>query len=307
MKIAFAGTPEFAAVALEALHGAGHEIALVLTQPDRPRGRGLHALPSAVKTLALKLGLDVQQPASLKGDDVVSSLTRCSPEALVVAAYGLIVPRAVLSVPRRGGINIHASLLPRWRGAAPIQRALLAGDEETGISIMQMDEGLDTGPVLLQEPVAITPDDTAQSLHDRLAVLGADLIVRALAAPLQARAQDESRATYAAKIAKNEARIDWNAPAQAIDRTIRAFNPAPGALSSYGGLPLKIWRATPVSAAHAVPGVVLQADASGLLVGCGAGTATRLLELQRAGGKRLSASAFVAGSAIAAGDRLGGA
>ena len=307
MKIAFAGTPEFAAIALEALHGAGHEIALVLTQPDRPRGRGLHALPSAVKTLALKLGLEVQQPDSLKGDDVANSLTRCSPEALIVAAYGLIVPRALLSVPRRGGINIHASLLPRWRGAAPIQRALLAGDRETGISIMQMDEGLDTGPVLLQQSVAITPEETAQSLHDRLAVLGADLIVRALAAPLQPRAQDESRVTYAAKIAKNEAHIDWNEPAEAIDRKIRAFNPVPGALSSYGGLRLKIWRASPAAPTHAEPGVVLQADAGGVTVACGAGTAIRLLELQRAGGKRLTASAFVAGSAITVGELLGGA
>ncbi|HUP94326.1 MAG TPA: methionyl-tRNA formyltransferase [Burkholderiales bacterium] len=305
MKLAFAGTPEFAAVALEALHGAGHEIALVLTQPDRPRGRGLQPLPSAVKSLALELGLEVQQPIGLKSDDVVTTLARCAPEALVVAAYGLIVPRAVLAVPPRGGINIHASLLPRWRGAAPIQRALLAGDQETGISIMQMDEGLDTGPVLLQQSIAITPEDTAQSLHDRLASLGADLAVRALDTPFEARAQDESRATYAAKISKHEARIDWNEPAPAIDRKIRAFNPTPGAVSSYGGLPLKIWRATPVAATHVAPGVVSHMDANGIAVACGGGTAIRLLELQRAGGKRLSASAFVAGSAIAVGERLG--
>jgi methionyl-tRNA formyltransferase len=306
MKIAFAGTPEFAAVALEALHGAGHEIVLVLTQPDRPRGRGLQSQPSAVKSLARKLGLDVQQPVSLKSDDVVTTLTRCAPEALVVAAYGLIVPRAVLVLPPRGGINIHASLLPRWRGAAPIQRALLAGDEETGISIMQMDEGLDTGPVLLQQSIAITPEDTAQTLHDRLASLGAGLVVRALDAPLEARAQDGSRATYAAKISKHEARIDWNEPAPAIDRKIRAFNPAPGAVSSYGGLPLKIWRARPAPTTDVAPGVVSHVDPTGITVGCGAGTAIRLLELQRAGGKRLGASAFAAGSAIAVGERLGG-
>ena len=307
MKRAFAGTPEFAAVALEALHRVGHEIALVLTQPDRPRGRGLQPLPSAVKSLALKLGLEVQQPAGLKSDDVVTTLARCAPEALVVAAYGLIVPRAVLAVPPRGGINIHASLLPRWRGAAPIQRALLAGDHETGISIMQMDEGLDTGPVLLQQAIAITPEDTAQSLHDRLAVLGADLAVRALDTPFEARAQDETRATYAAKISKHEAQIDWNEPAPAIDRKIRAFNPTPGAVSSYGGLPLKIWRATPVAATYGAPGVISHIDANGITVACGGDTAIRLLELQRAGGRRLGAPAFVAGSAIAVGDRLGGA
>ena len=306
MKLAFAGTPEFAAVALEALHGAGHEIALVLTQPDRPRGRGLQPLPSAVKSLALKLGLEVQQPIGLKSDDVVMTLARCAPEALVVAAYGLIVPRAVLAVPRRGGINIHASLLPRWRGAAPIQRALLAGDAETGISIMQMDEGLDTGPVLLQQSIAITPEDTAQSLHDRLASLGADLVLRALDTRFEARAQDDSRATYAAKISKHEALIDWNEPAPAIDRKIRAFNPTPGAVSSYGGLPLKIWRATPVAPTDDAPGVISHIDANGITVGCGEGTAIRLFELQRAGGRRLSALAFVAGSAIAVGERLGG-
>lgn len=306
MRLAFAGTPEFAAVALRALHGAGHDIALVYTQPDRPRGRGLQPLPSAVKALAQQLGLEVRQPASLRNEVEVNALARAAPEAFVVAAYGLIVPRAVLALPRRGGINIHASLLPRWRGAAPIQRALLAGDAQTGISIMQMDEGLDTGPVLLQEPISIGPEDTAQTLHDRLAALGAALIVRALEAPTSAQPQNEALATYAAKIDRAEARISWSDGAQTIDRKIRAFNPVPGASTSYSGALLKIWRAAPIERAKAAPGIVAHADAGGIVVGCGIG-AIRLLELQRAGGKRLSAAAFLSGCPMHAGERLGDA
>jgi methionyl-tRNA formyltransferase len=305
MKIAFAGTPEFAAVPLRALHAAGHEIALVLTQPDRPRGRGLHPLPSAVKVLALELGLHVEQPQNLKEPDLLEALTRLAPEALVVAAYGLIVPSPVLAVPRRGGINIHASLLPRWRGAAPIQRALLAGDTRTGISIMQMDRGLDTGPVLLQEEITIGPADTAQTLHDRLAALGARLIVRALEATLQPQPQDEALATYAAKIDKKEAGIDWREPAQVINRKIRAFNPVPGAASVYKHEVLKIWRAEPVESSESRAGIVTRIDANGIVVGCGGGTAIRLLELQRAGGKRLAAAAFLAGCPMTPGERLG--
>ena len=195
MRLAFAGTPPFAAAALRAVHEAGHDIALVLTQPDRPAGRGLKTLPSAVKQLAQTLGLPVEQPQTLKDERAVATLRASAPEALIVAAYGLILPPSVLAVPARGCLNIHASRLPRWRGAAPIQRAILAGDAQTGISIMQMDAGLDTGPVLLKEAIAIEPHDTAQTLHDRLAALGARLIVAALEAPRPARAQDEAQAT----------------------------------------------------------------------------------------------------------------
>src|SRR4051812_35460974 len=202
MKLVFAGTPDFAATALRALRRAGHEIALVLTQPDRPAGRGLQPAPSAVKRLASDLGIPVRQPATLKDEAIRSELRAIAPDAMIVAAYGLIVPQVVLDMPKRGCINIHASLLPRWRGAAPIQRAILAGDAQTGVSIMQMDAGLDTGAVLLEEAIAISPDDTAQTLHDRLADLGAGLIVDALARECAPVAQDASRATYAAKLDK---------------------------------------------------------------------------------------------------------
>ena len=233
MKIIFAGTPVFAAVALSALHQAGHEIALVLSQPDRPAGRGLQPMTSAVKRLAQELAIPVAQPPTLREPAAAAELARIAPRAIVVAAYGLIVPPNVLAIPALGCINIHASLLPRWRGAAPIQRALLAGDSETGISIMQMDAGLDTGPVLMQEAIAITPEDTAQTLHDRLAALGGRLIVRALEGPAQPSPQDETRATYAAKIDKREAQIDWREPAGTIERKVRAFNPVPGAATSF--------------------------------------------------------------------------
>ena len=201
----------------------------MLTQPDRPAGRGLQPLTSAVKRLAQELAIPVQQPATLKDPAVAAELTRIGPRVIVVAAYGLIVPPDVLAMPPLGCINIHASLLPRWRGAAPIQRAILAGDAETGISIMQMDAGLDTGPVLLEEAIEIAQEDTAQTLHDRLAALGGRLIVRALEEPCPPQPQDEARATYAAKIDKREAQIDWREPADLIERKVRAFNPVPGA------------------------------------------------------------------------------
>jgi methionyl-tRNA formyltransferase len=237
MKLVFAGTPEFAAAALRALHEAGHHIALVLTQPDRPAGRGLKTQPSAVKRLAEELGLGVQQPQTLKDERMLEALRHSNPDAMIVAAYGLILPPAVLAIPARGCVNIHASLLPRWRGAAPIQRALLAGDARTGISIMQMDAGLDTGPVLLQEAIAIEPHDTAQTLHDRLASLGSRLIVEALAAPRTPVPQDDAQATYAPKLDRNEARLDWTEPASSIDRKVRAFNPAPGAWTTWRDSP----------------------------------------------------------------------
>jgi methionyl-tRNA formyltransferase len=305
MNLVFAGTPEFAAVALDALLGAGHAIALVLTQPDRPTGRGLKTRPSAVKRLALRHGLAVAQPPTLAEENAVNAIAHVEPDAVVVAAYGLILPQAVLDIPRLGGINIHASLLPRWRGAAPIQRALLAGDAATGITIMQMNTGLDTGGILLQEALPIAAADTSQSLHDKLAELGARLIVRALAAPLTARAQDESRATYAAKIDKREARIDWNESAEIIDRKVRAFNPVPGAFSSLNGTSIKIWRAEVERGVTAQPGTVYAAAPADIVVACGV-DGLRLLEVQRAGGRRLPTSAFIAGFEVARGARFGG-
>jgi methionyl-tRNA formyltransferase len=305
MKLVFAGTPEFAAPALRALHEAGHQIALVLTQPDRPAGRGLKTMPSPVKQLAEELRLSVQQPPSLKDAAILEMLRQVSPDVMVVAAYGLILPPGVLAVPARGCLNIHASLLPRWRGAAPIQRAILAGDARTGISIMQMEPGLDTGPVLLQEAVAIEPHDNAQTLHDRLAALGARLIVEALQTPRTPVAQDDSQATYAPKLAKNEARLDWAERAETIDRKVRAFNPAPGAWTTYRGSPLKIWRASVGESVKALPGTVCGASGGTITVAAGEGTSVELVELQRAGAKRLSAAAFAAGSPLVPGERLG--
>ena len=306
MKIIFAGTPDFAAAALEALHAAGHEIALVLTQPDRPAGRGLQPQPSAVKTLAERLGLAVAQPRTLKDPAAVAQLAALAPDVIVVAAYGLILPRTVLAVPPRGCINIHASLLPRWRGAAPIQRAILAGDRETGITIMQMDEGLDTGPMLLQESTTIEATDTAQTLHDRLAACGAKLIVRALAlGTLRPIPQDEAGATYAAKIDKREARLNFVDSAELNHRKVRAFNPAPGAATTYGDRPLKVWAAEVVATPSRSPGTVCAADANGITVACGEG-ALRITELQRAGGRRVPAAAFLGGCRIRPGERLGG-
>jgi methionyl-tRNA formyltransferase len=304
MRLLFAGTPEFAATALDALSRAGYDIALVLTQPDRPHGRGLHKAPSAVKRRAELLGLSLAQPETLTESATRALLAGAGADAMIVAAYGLILPRAVLEIPRLGCLNIHASLLPRWRGAAPIQRALLAGDRETGISIMQMDEGLDTGPVLLREAIPISADETAETLHDRLAALGARAILRALEEPWQPEPQDGARATYAPKIDKREARIDWHETAEAIDRKIRAFNPVPGASTAYGAAPLKIWRAAVERGVSGEPQRVLSADADGIVVAC-ADAALRITELQRAGGKRVPAHAFLSGSQLRPGDRLG--
>jgi len=304
MNIVFAGTPEFAAASLEALLDAGHDIRLVLTQPDRPAGRGLKPQPSAVKRLAQARNRDVLQPATLNETAVQEAIAAARPQALVVAAYGQILPPALLRLPQRGCLNVHASLLPRWRGAAPIQRALLAGDTHTGITIMQMDEGLDTGAILLQEPVVIAADDTAGTLHDKLAALGARLIVRALEAPPLPQPQDASRATYAARITKGDAEIDWGRPAQEIERQVRAFDPAPGAQSGLDGVVLKIWRARSGPAISGAPGTVCAAAADGIVVACGTGT-LRILELQRAGGIRLPAQAFLSGFRLARGASFG--
>ena len=314
MKIIFAGTPEFAAVALEALYAAGHDITLVLTQPDRPAGRGMQLQASPVKQCALKHGTPVAQPVSLRLDGKYPDVAREAHELLnstphdvmVVAAYGLILPRSVLDIPRLGCINIHGSLLPRWRGAAPIHRAIEAGDADTGITIMQMEEGLDTGPMLMIESLPIVADDTTGSLHDKLATLGGKMIVEALAkleqGALPATPQPDEGANYAAKIAKEEAALDFSQPAAELARKIRAFNPFPGASGRFGDTVVKLWQARPVSIAQrGEPGQVLSADAqAGIVVACGDG-ALLLTELQKPGGKRLSASEFLKGFALEGG------
>ena len=298
MKIVFAGTPEFAAVSLEALMGAGYDVTLVLTQPDRPAGRGRRQQAPAVKQLAHAHGLPLLQPLTLTDEAVLRAVTTAKADAMVVAAYGLMVPRSLLGLTARGSLNVHASLLPRWRGAAPIQRALLAGDVETGVTIMKMNEGLDTGPVLLRQAVPIASDDTAGSLHDKLAALGARLLLRALAEAPAPRPQNEREATYAARIAKGEAEIDWARTAQEIGRQVRAFDPTPGAQTRLAGAMLKVWRARPEHGPVGAPGTICSADAGGILVACGS-EALRILELQRAGGRRMSAEAFLSGFKLA--------
>lgn len=303
MKVIFAGTPAFAAQALTAIIAAGHEVALVLTQPDRPAGRGMALQPSAVKQVALAHGIEVFQPLSLKDAEAQARLAGLAAEVMVVAAYGLILPQAVLDLPRHGCLNIHASLLPRWRGAAPIQRALLAGDAETGVCIMQMEAGLDTGPVLLREAFPIAGDDTAASLHDKLAACGARLIVDALARlPLPAAPQPAAGVTYAHKIEKAEAAIDWTRSAAELDRHLRAFNPFPGAQAQFAGQTVKLWAAQPVAGAGE-PGCVLAVDRQAVVVACGSG-ALAVTELQKAGGKRLPVREFLAGHPLQPGDRF---
>ena len=318
LRVAFAGTPEFARVALEALVAAGFDIVLVLTQLDRPAGRGMKLQASAVKQFALALGLPVAQPRSLRldgkfPDDALAAgaaLQAAAPDVLVVAAYGLILPDWVLDLPRLGGLNIHGSLLPRWRGAAPIHRAIEAGDLETGITIMQMDSGLDTGPMLLHEAMRIAPDDTTARLHDRLAALGGRLIVTALhdaaRGALRPVAPPEAGVTYAHKLGKAEAAIDWRLPAALIERRVRAFDPFPGCYFGLDGQPVKLWRAaclTAGTAPPAAPGSVLSAADGRLLVACGEGT-LELLELQRTGGKRQPVAQFLQAQPLAPGRSL---
>jgi methionyl-tRNA formyltransferase len=294
---------------LAALLDAGHELALVLTQPDRPAGRGMQPSKSAVKQLAEARGLEVFQPQTLADEGVLGRLAAARPEAVVVAAYGLILPQRALEIAPHGALNIHASVLPRWRGAAPIQRALLAGDRETGITIMKMDAGLDTGEMLAPRCVPIAPDDDAQSLHDRLAALGAEAIVDALAGIAAGRAsfrpQPDSGATYARKIGKQDAELDWTRPCSELERTVRALRPSPGARSRLRGEIVKIWRARRV-ARTGTPGEVLECGADGILIGCGEG-ALLATELQRAGGTRLAAADFLRGYPISSGERLGAA
>ncbi|HRH12832.1 MAG TPA: methionyl-tRNA formyltransferase [Azonexus sp.] len=303
MRVVFAGTPDFAALAMQAIVAAGHEVRLVLTQPDRPAGRGMSLQPSAVKRLAVKCGIEVFQPATLKDPAAQAKIAAELPDVVVVAAYGLILPQAILDIPRFGCINIHASLLPRWRGAAPIQRALLAGDRETGVSIMQMESGLDTGPVLLRSVCAIELGDTSASLHDRLAGLGARLVLEALAGlPMPATAQAAEGVTYAQKFGKAEALVDWSKSAQELDRHIRAFDPFPGAQTRLGGQIVKLWHAVPVAGAGE-KGRILSVDRNSIVVACGVG-ALAVSELQKAGGKRLAVREFLAGHTLMAGDHF---
>ncbi|TCV80250.1 methionyl-tRNA formyltransferase [Sulfurirhabdus autotrophica] len=305
MRIIFAGTPEFAAQALTALLGAGHDIPLVLTQPDRPAGRGMKATASAVKQLAEQNGIPVWQPTSLKDPEIQSKLSDIGADVMVVAAYGLLLPQDVLEIPLLGCLNIHASLLPRWRGAAPIQRALLAGDKETGICIMQMDVGLDTGDVLMQSALPIDEEDTAQTLHDKLAVLGAENIVKALEwlplGKLNAVPQNDAEATYAAKLNKVEARLDWQKSAVELARAVRAYNPFPVAQLMVKGEIVRIWKAHAENSQQGTPGTILSADKSGICVACGTGV-LRLLEVQKAGGKRMPVAQFLQGNQLQAGD-----
>ncbi|MFS2006553.1 methionyl-tRNA formyltransferase [Duganella sp. CT11-25] len=309
MKVIFAGTPEFAAVALQSLHEAGFEIPLVLTQPDRPAGRGMHLQPSAVKQYAVTHGIEVLQPLSLRTDSkdplraeqalaAHARLLSTPYDVMVVAAYGLILPRSTLDI--KPCLNIHGSLLPRWRGAAPIHRAIEAGDAETGITIMEMEEGLDTGPMLLIERIAIGEHDTTGMVHDKLAALGGKMIVEALNkmqhGQLEAVTQPEEGVNYAAKISKEEAALDFSQSAVEIGRKIRAFNPFPGAHGTVNGVNVKLWGAEVLESDSKAPaGQVLAADAQhGIVVACGSG-ALRLTELQKPGGKRLPATEFIKG------------
>jgi methionyl-tRNA formyltransferase len=309
LKVVFAGTPEFAAVALRALIDAGFAIPLVLTQPDRPAGRGMQLQASSVKQVALAHGIEVLQPLSLRMDSkdpqraeeaqaAHARLLALDYDVMVVAAYGLILPRSTLDI--KPCINIHGSLLPRWRGAAPIHRAIESGDLETGVTIMEMEEGLDTGPMLAMERLPILDTDTTGSLHDKLAEMGGRMIVDALrkmaAGGLDAVPQPEDGVTYAAKISKDEAKLDLSRPALELARKVRAFNPFPGAHAQAGGVTIKIWNAQALDGNGQV-GQVLSADAQGIVVACGEG-ALRLTELQKPGGKRLAAGEFLKGFSL---------
>lgn len=321
LRIVFAGTPEFAAAALDAIAAAGHDIVLVLTRADKPAGRGRALHESPVKRLARERGLAIEQPRTLRDAALQAKLRALDADAMVVAAYGLILPAEVLAIPRHGCLNIHASLLPRWRGAAPIQRAIEAGDAETGVTIMQMDEGLDTGPMLLAEREPIRADDTGGSLHDRLAVLGARTILAALDrlrdGTLRAQPQPVDGVTYAHKLSRADALIDWSQPTRCIVDRVRAFDPVPGAtalLERMPDSPVKVWAAraaqggtrrgaidTGASSAH--PGTVLLAAPGHLWVACGDG-AVELLELQRPGSRRLPVADFLRGCPVEPGERF---
>lgn len=310
LTVGFAGTPAFAARALERVVEAGFSVALVLTRPDKPKGRGQRLEVSAVKSVAQTRGIGVLQPPTLRSPEVVADLRKTPLDVLVVAAYGLILPPDVLGWPRYGCVNIHASLLPRWRGAAPIQRAIEAGDRSTGISIMRMDAGLDTGPVVDRHEIDIGARESAGSLQERLADLGAAMIVTTLERLQRDRAlaavpQPEAGASYARKIERDEARIDWREDASVLDRRIRAFDPDPGAYTLLSGSRLKVHAAMPIDGPGAGPGTLVAVSAAGLDVACGRGT-LRLLEVQPAGGRRMGVAAFLAGRALSPGERFDG-
>lgn len=297
------GSPDFAVPALRALHGAGHEIAAVYCQPPKPAHRGQRETKCPVQVAAEALGLPVRTPARLRTNaEEHAAFAALDLDAAVVAAYGLILPKAMLDAPRRGCLNIHASLLPRWRGAAPIQAAILAGDDRTGVTIMRMDEGLDTGPTLLAEAVPIGPETTASTLHDTLAALGARLILRALAEDPPAVPQPDEGVTYAPKLTREDGRIDWTRKAAAIDRQVRALNPWPGTHTRHGDEVLKVLGTAPLpERTEAPPGTVLD----GGRVACGGGTVLRLTRLQRAGRAAQEIDAFLRGHPLVPGDRLG--
>ncbi|WP_144111255.1 methionyl-tRNA formyltransferase [Paraburkholderia sp. BCC1886] len=319
LRVIFAGTPEFAAAALAAIHRAGFAVPLVLTQPDRPAGRGMKLQASPVKRYAQEHGLDVAQPPSLRragkypqeAAAAIGQLRSTPHDVMVVAAYGLILPQEVLDIPRLGCINIHASLLPRWRGAAPIHRAIEAGDTQTGITLMQMDVGLDTGAMISEARTPIGEQDTTATLHDRLAESGAALIVEALvelerSGKLVATPQPADGVTYAEKIGKHEAALDWRRPAAVLARQVRAFDPFPGGVGTLeDGTSIKIWSATPVDAQRSAtaPGTITDVSAEGVVVSCGEG-ALRLTQLQKPGGKRLPVREFLAGFTLASGQRF---
>jgi len=307
-RVLFAGTPEFALASLQALAQAGITPFAVLTQPDRPAGRGKRVTASPVKQFALDHGIEVLQPVTLKDPGTVAQIAALQPDILVVAAYGLILPQSVLDIPARGCVNVHASLLPRWRGAAPIQAAILADDAETGVSLMSMTAGLDCGPVYVEETIAIGPEETAGELHDRLAALGGALLVRHFDAiangTLRAQPQDDDRATYAPKIGKQDARLDWQEPAAVLQRRVRAYNPVPGAFFLLDDTPVKCWRAGVVAGSgEASPGDVLSAGRDGIVVACGH-DALRLDSLQRPGKRPVTAGEFSSAVALT-GRRLG--
>ncbi|MBF9030788.1 methionyl-tRNA formyltransferase [Rhodobacterales bacterium HKCCE3408] len=304
MRLIFMGTPDFSVPALEALVEAGHEIAAVYTQPPRPAGRGKKDRPSPVQERAEALGLEVRSPASLRGEDAQAAFAALEADAAVVVAYGLILPRAVLDAPARGCFNIHASLLPRWRGAAPIQRAIMAGDAETGVCIMGMEAGLDTGPVFLKKRLPIGPEETAGELHDRLSALGAEAIVEALDTldDLRPVPQPEEGVTYAAKIDKAEAAVDWSRPSDEIARQVNGLSPFPGAWTVHDGKRLKLMRARSAKG-DGSPGEVLSTG-SALTVAAGQG-AVDITEVQAEGRGRQDAAAFLNGARIAPGTMLG--
>lgn len=309
MRLAFAGTPAFAVPTLDALRNAGHDICAIYTQPDRPAGRGRKPAASAVKQYGARHGLPVWQPATLR--DETARLSASAPDALIVVAYGLLLPPAILSVPRHGCLNVHASILPRWRGAAPVARAIEAGDTDTGVSIMQMEAGLDTGPVLARAHMAIGAVDTAAALQDRLAARGAALLVETLtqlvAGTITPQPQDATQATYAHKLSKSEATVDWRQPATVVHRKIRAFNPWPVAQTTWRGELLRLWEVGPsalTATTDRPPGTVIDATDSGVRVATGDGAVT-ITRLQAAGGKALTAVEFLNGHRMSAGDRLG--